>query len=145
MEPAFFELQFFWVALFEALDVIGNPGDDNPDDIHFLTQRSDIRQHHIEGKKRGNTCIGGQRFQFIHRIHRIQVNDDGPQIQSGIIGNDILGTIRQVNPDAVAFFNTHLPQSIGHPQDLLPEVPEGYFGTVKIGCRFVGKIAGGNV
>ena len=143
--PPFFQFQFLGRALSESFDVISHPRDDDPGDIHFPAKRPDIRQHHIEGKKRGNTCVGSQCFQFVNRIHGVQIDNDGAQILGGIIGNNVLGTIRQVNPDAITLFNTHLRHGIGHPQNLLSEIPEGHFGTVKIGCRLVRKIARGNV
>ena len=145
MMPPIFQFQFFGSAVFEPINVIGHPRDDNPGDSHFLAKGPDFRQHHIEGEKGRCTCVSDKGFQFINRIHGVQVDNDGAQVLGGIIGNDILGTIRQVYPDAIPLFNAQLPQGIGHSQNLLPEIPEGYFGTEKIGCRFVRETAGRNV
>jgi hypothetical protein len=50
-----------------------------------------------------------------------------------------------VDADAITLFNTHLSQGIGHPMNPLSELPEGYFGTIKIGGWFVGETVGRNV
>ena len=60
MMPAFFQIHFLWSALVETINIVRNPGDDDPGDLNILAEGPDVGKNHIKGKKCGDPRVPGQ-------------------------------------------------------------------------------------
>ena len=142
MQPAFLELQFLGRAHPEAVDIVGHPGDDDPGDLDLAQRFPDLGQDQVEGDQRGHPGLSHQSREFPGRVHGVEVDHDGSQEQSGVIGDDVLGTGGQVNPHPLALGHPQFAQGVGQAQHLEPQFPESRFRSVKIEGRLVGVSVG---